>query len=152
MADVTDTSTPLCPNDCRDGLGEEPEVLFERPAVNVGKVQCDPPIKIGVSPCGNLPEAGDPGLHREPTPMPCVVSRNVVERMWPWPDQAHVAEQHVPELGELVDARLAEDPAQPAHPRVVRELEGGGATGHFVLLPEPVALGVRAGPHGPELG
>ena len=41
----------------------------------------------------------------------------------PGPDDAHLAAQHVPELRDLVDRQLAQEPADPGDSRVVADLE-----------------------------
>lgn len=42
----------------------------------------------------------------------------------PGADHAHLPAQHVDELGQLVEARLAQESPQPGHPGVVFQLEG----------------------------
>ena len=64
-------------------------------------------------------------------------------------DQAHVAAQHVEQLGQLVDGVAAQPPARLGDPRVVLHLEQAGlVAGLGVQLGEPL-LGVDD--HGAEL-
>src|SRR5437867_11806051 len=55
--------------------------------------------------------------------MPALVLLDLVGNGWPWSDQRHLASQHVPELRELVEARLPQHPADPRGARVVGDLE-----------------------------
>ena len=73
---------------------------------------------------GHLPEAGDPGLGVEHAPaVPGLVLLDLVRQRRARPDQRHVASEHVPELRQLVEARLAQEAAERRHARIVGELE-----------------------------
>ena len=58
--------------------------------------------------------------------MPLAIARHQVRKLchelgplWPRADQAHLAEQHVDQLGELVQAEAPNDLAQTRAPRVI---------------------------------
>src|SRR5256885_11877679 len=50
----------------------------------------------------HLPESGEAGEHRKTEITPEGVVTHFLHRERTWPDQAHVAAQHVPELGDLI--------------------------------------------------
>jgi len=56
-----------------------------------------------VGPAVDLPEPGHPGLDRQPPVHVVAVKRGLCGQRGPGPDQGHLAEQHVDELGDLVD-------------------------------------------------
>src|SRR6185436_19328725 len=87
----------------------------------------------------------------EPSVMPVGVAGDVVEWMRPWAHQAHVPQEHVPELRQLVDAPATQRLAELRDPRVVGQLERRTAL-DLVTGPERVALRVGAAAHRPELG
>src|SRR5713226_8496526 len=69
----------------------------------------------------DLGPAGDSRLHREPLHVVRDLSLEFVDELRPlgsWPDEAHVAEQHVEELGELVESRPTEGSPHAGHARV----------------------------------
>src|SRR6185295_2237677 len=84
----------------------------------------DPPLDRGVPPPAvDLGPAGDARLH--------LVAKHVSRHATPelfdearplrsGADQAHLAAQHVEELGQLVEAPAPEEPAQPGATRIVR--------------------------------
>ena len=73
---------------------------------------------------GDLPQAGDAGTHLEPA----VAAARRTAATSPasggrGPDEAHLAAQHVDELGQLVDGVPAQQAAGPGDARVVLHLE-----------------------------
>ena len=65
-----------------------------------------------------LGEAGDAGLDHQALPVLRDLLAQLLEEGGPdrpRPDDAHVAAQHVPELGQLVEMREAQDPADAGH-------------------------------------
>ena len=64
-----------------------------------------------------------PGLHRQPAAMPQVVAVDLARQRRAGPDEAHLAEQHVPHLGQLVEARGPQEAAGPREARIVGHLE-----------------------------
>ena len=67
----------------------------------------------------------------------------------PGADQAHVPAQHVPELRQLVDARLAQDAAEPGDAWIAVDLDEARIGG--ALRPQLASLRVRAVDHRAEL-
>src|SRR2546426_1010847 len=64
----------------------------------------------------------DPRLHQ----MPEMIKRNLLfvalhtlEPLRAWPDQAHVAFEHIPKLRQFVQAELAQQAAEASYPRIV---------------------------------
>ena len=55
--------------------------------------------------------------------MPALVLFDLVRDRWPRSDQRHLAAQNVPQLRQLVEAGLAEDPADGGDAGVVDDLE-----------------------------
>ncbi len=71
----------------------------------------------------DLHRAGDSRLDREPEHVRGLVAVDELDLLGARADEAHVAEQHVDELRQLVEARPAQQPADARHARVVVELE-----------------------------
>ena len=68
-----------------------------------------------------------PGFGLEhPPPVPAFVLLHLVRQRRPWPDERHVAAQHVPELRQLVEARVPQEWPIARDPRIVDELEDLG--------------------------
>ena len=88
----------------------------------------------------DLPEAGHPGLDREALePVRRVVLDLVGDRR-ARADERHVAAQHVPQLRQLVEARLAQEAPDARDARVVGHLEEVRARG---VSPAPLAPAIR---------
>ena len=68
----------------------------------------------------DLRPAGEPRSHGEPLPLPLVVLLDLVAQRRARPDQAHFAPEDVPELRQLVDGGLAQDPADARDAAVAR--------------------------------
>ena len=60
----------------------------------------------------HLGPAGEAGPHRVAAVLGRRVAADVRHRQGPGPDEAHLAPQHVPELGQLVEAEGSEEPAE----------------------------------------
>ena len=73
---------------------------------------------------GHLPQPGDARLGVEHAPaVPRLVLLDLVGERRPRSDERHLAAQDVPELRQLVEARLAQEPPDRRDPRVVGHLE-----------------------------
>lgn len=95
----------------------------------------------------NLPPAGQPGSNGVTRVLPRSVRRDDFGQFGPGADEAHIAANHVPELGQLVDASAAEELTWPGDPWIVWNLVAPAP----VLVSEPDKLrGGRRG-HGPQL-
>ena len=68
----------------------------------------------------DLHRPGQPRLDREPEQVLGPVAAHELDLLRPRADEAHVALQHVQELGQLVEARPAEEATEPRHARVAR--------------------------------
>src|SRR5687768_6046355 len=71
----------------------------------------------------HLPETGDAGLHRQPRLAPRHTDLILPERRRPRPNEAHLARQHVEELGEFVDVQRSKNTADTSDPRILVDLE-----------------------------
>src|SRR5690606_6129827 len=101
---------------------ENDQVQPERPLTDVRDVQPQAIVEVQLIPAGDLPEARDSGLHLEPCRVPQPIGIGA-EGRGAGPDQAHVSQQDVEYLWQLVQARLAQDPAHSRYARVVDDLE-----------------------------
>jgi len=73
----------------------------------------------------------------------------VLYRVGPWPNQAHVALQDVPKLGQFVETVLTKKPAKARDPRIIGDLKEWTAA---LIQPAQVFLpSVRPGNHCPKL-
>ena len=99
----------------------------EGPVVDVQQVQ--PPVRAEgrVVPGFGLPQAGYPWPHDGPPLMLLVELGGLLGHGESRSHQAHPAGQDIPELRELVDARLSQEAADPGHPWVIGRLEEGTA-------------------------
>ncbi len=127
------------------------DVEARRPGADVLQVLGHPAVEVGVAAGADLPQAGHAGLHGEPRVVPLLVAVEVVEGVGSRSDQAHVAPQDVPELGQLVEAGAAQEAAHGRHAGIVVQLERGAA-GDLVVGAQGGPLGVGVARHGAELG
>src|SRR5262245_54991927 len=54
----------------RDGSEKDRQIQPEAPFVDVLEVETHPVLEIDVAPASDLPQAGDPGLHRQTAAVP----------------------------------------------------------------------------------
>ena len=98
------------------------EVETERPVLDVVEVVLDALLDRRVAaPAVDLGPAGDPRLHLVPQHVLRVAVLELLDEvraLGPRPDQRHVAPQHVPELGQLVDVEAPEEAAERRAARV----------------------------------
>src|SRR5207248_10847864 len=99
--------------------GEDPQVEEGRAVLDVPDVELDPLRPGQHSAAVHLRPAGDAGLHVEPVPLPFVVLLDLVAQRRSWPDHAHLATDDVPELWQLVERELAQEPARARDTGVV---------------------------------
>ena len=135
--------------DYEDCPGEDAQVEPERPALDVVKVQLDPAVEVIVAPGGDLPQAGDPRLDRQPAPVPERVTGDFAGQWRPRADQTHLALQHVPQLRQLIQARPTQESAGPGEARIFGDLEAGSAD--FIARAQLGLTGRSVGDHRPEL-
>ena len=78
----------------------------------------------------------------------------LVENQGARADQAHLALEHIEQLGKLIERPLAERSADSRHARIVRDLEHAwvaAGLGVFVEMRNLTLAFVRIGGHGAEL-
>src|SRR5439155_9665327 len=73
---------------CGDRPDHDLEVEPDRPAIDVGEVELHPSIEVLLAPRLDLPQAGDPGLHRQPAAVPQVVARDLAGERRPRANEA----------------------------------------------------------------
>jgi hypothetical protein len=122
-------------NGCQ-GASQQLGVAPQRPAVDVGHVEGEPVLPRQHVSTLDLRTAGQAGAHLVAASLLRGVAIEIGRQQRPWADQAHVATQHVDQLGQLVEA----GGAQPA-------AEAGDAG----LVGAQVAVGVAVVAHGAQL-
>src|ERR1017187_7834547 len=132
-----------------EGAGEDFQVEPEGPVVDVLEVEFHPLVEADLVAAADLPDAGEAGLHGEAAAMPRIVVLHLGRDGRPGADEAHVADENIPELRELVDAGATEETAERSDARVVLHLEDGAA--HFVVSLEFRAQHFGIGDHRAEL-
>ena len=89
---------------------------------HVELVEPHPRLVAYVGSARDLPKSGDARLHRGVEPERLAVLDDLLVDDRSRPDDAHFAAEHVPHLRQLVEAELAEHPADAGDARVVAEL------------------------------
>ena len=107
----------------RDRLGDDRDVRPDRPVLDVGEVEPDEVVELEARAAGDLPEPGHARQHVVARAVPVLEHRVVAERKRPRADEAHLAPQHVHELGQLVDREPAQHAADAGDARIVPDLE-----------------------------
>jgi hypothetical protein len=85
----------------------------------------------------HLAGAGEPGSDVQKPTLVLRVVRDVAGHLCAWTDERHVTEEHVHQLGELIELRPAQMGADARHPRVALTADEG--------------TGWTVGAHGPQL-
>src|SRR3954452_24539699 len=96
-----------CTKDGRDRHHQNPKVKQEGRPLDILEVYRDHFFKCGRASPGHLPRPRDARLHSEPTQMIRPIVIDLVRDWGAGADQAHVSTERIPELWELVEARLA---------------------------------------------
>src|SRR3954447_10332312 len=119
-----------------EGQPHDFQVERDRPVLDVVQVVLDPLLERRVAaPAVDLRPAGDPRLHLVPQHVlrdPVLELLEEIRTLGPWPDDRHVAAEHVPELRQLVDVETPQPLAHGRAPRVVVACPHWSA---FVLRP-----------------
>ena len=132
------------------GFEHEDEVEGQGPVVDILHVHFHPVFEsYGVAVWGDLPNTGDAWFHGEASHLPAFVLCDFGWQGWAWADDAHVAEEDVEELRELVDASFAEEAAHAGDARVVGHLKYGAS--HLVLVHKFLFELLGVDDHGAEL-
>ena len=92
-------------------------------------------LKGGGAAAADLPEPGDAGAGLAVGQDAGAVAAQFARQQRARPHDAHVALEHVDQLGQFVNAGAADQLANGGHPRVVGELEVAGQVLHIVLAP-----------------
>ena len=106
------TVVPDLLGDRRERLEQDLELHPERHAAGVPDVEAHHVLEGRAVLSAHLPQAGQARRGVEPLAVPLVVFLRFIRQARPRPHQAHVAPQHVDQLGKLVQAGLSQDPPQ----------------------------------------
>jgi len=105
-----------------EGAGKDDDIQPDGPVTDVEFVQADAFFVGGVIATGDLPHAGDARFDLGVEFVAIVVAAYFVFNDGPGTDQAHFAFQHVPELGEFVEAVFAQISANASYSGVIFKL------------------------------
>ncbi len=128
---------------------EDDEVEEERAVLDVVEVQALVGVEGRVVAGLDLPQAGDAGPHLVPVVEVGGELVDLVAQRRAGPDEAHVALQDVDQLGQLVEARAAQDVADPRDPGITGDLEQ--RAGALVVGLHGGQAGLGVDDHGAEL-
>src|SRR2546430_8223365 len=112
------SSHPTPFEDGGDRLTENAHVKPQIPVLDVLNIQCDVAFKRRITTGRNLPQSGNSGDEIESPQMLEFVLADVINRVRARTDQAHVAEQHIPQLGKFVQAVAPQESSQLRDSRV----------------------------------
>ena len=138
-------------------LGADHQVAGQGPGPDVEEVEPDPLAGRQPVAATDLPQSGQAGLDLEHHRQVLAEHRRLVEQVGPGADHAHLADEDVEQLGQLVEAGPADERTDRGQPWVVSQLAepavllaGSGIVAE-VAGQEPVGVGVhRAELPGPE--
>src|SRR5262245_8058505 len=100
-----------------DGVDQDGEVEDEREMLHVIEVVAELFERVldrRAVAVADLCPPGDAGFDRMPHHVKRNLAGELLDEEWtlgPGPDEAHLAAEHVPELGQLVEARQPDEPA-----------------------------------------
>src|SRR5439155_17787533 len=98
-------------------------IVPEETCFRVTEIETDHLVERGAAPPRHLPKTGDPRLRiQNPPVMPGFVLLELVRNRGPRTNEGHFSAQYVPQLGQLVEARLTQNPADGRDARVCGEL------------------------------
>ncbi|MNB81945.1 hypothetical protein D3C75_287440 [compost metagenome] len=95
-----------------------------------------------------LPVSGAARCNKQPLLVVIRILRHLFNERRTGADQTHMAHQHVPELRQFIDARLADEFSDPGNAGVILDLEHRPA--HFVVCHQVSFELLSIGNHGPE--
>src|SRR5258708_25620093 len=111
-------------NDGRYGAKQNGRVEPERPAIDVFKIELHPLIEREVAAARNLPKASQAGLDAKSSFLPCQFhAGRITQRQGPWSHDAHVSQQHINQLRQLVDAGPPQPTTDRRHSWIVANFE-----------------------------
>src|SRR3954470_24122602 len=132
-----------------DRLTENAQVKPQIPVLDVLNIQFDVAFERWVSACRHLPQSGNSGNKVESAQMLEFVLTDVINRVRAGADQAHVAEQHVPQLRKLVQTIAPKESSQLGYSRVISDFEKCPVA--FVSAAQFILEGFSVGHHGAKL-
>src|SRR4030095_15965350 len=93
----------------------------KRPAVYIIEIESYPIAKIShLVTAANLPEAGQSRLHAQTAPLRTIFATfHFVDGQRARPDQAHVAQKHVQQLWQFVEAPAAQEATERGNTRII---------------------------------
>ena len=98
----------------------------------------------------HLPKTSDSGRDAEAPSLPILAEKLIVtDGHGARTDEAHLALEHVEELGQFVYACLSQELTNACDPRIILDLEC--RPGHFVQVRQLFLYSLRVGNHGSEL-
>src|SRR3954468_17202450 len=134
-----------------DGAQEELEIQPQRPVRDIEVVDPDHLLHRHAR-AEHLPGARHARREVQPAAIQSEDLSVLLANERTWADEAHLAPQHVEELRQLVERRLAEKPADPGHAWIAGELEHPGrALAHLAEREQVVLAFLRADGHRAEL-
>src|SRR6478735_6669984 len=129
--------------DRADGPAQDRQVLEHRPVVDVEEVEADRLVEAQLAAARDLPQPGHARPDAEAPRHGAVVERHLAGDLRSGADQAHVAAEHVEELGQLVDRVAAHPRAGTGDARVVLHLEEQRALAQLGLQVRDELVGVH---------
>ena len=128
---------------------KKPDIGPEGPVVDVIQIEANNLVEIvdGVA-AADLPKAGDPRLDADAAAVPVLVLFDFRRRRWAGADQAHLAPEHIPELGQFVETRLAQEMPDRDDAGIVLDLENGPL--HLILVHQLLLARLGVDIHGTE--
>src|SRR5690349_3085970 len=126
-----EVSAGTLPRDHRTRCREQDlHVVPERAIAHVSKVEAHHFVERRAAASLHLPQSGDARLGlKYPTAVPGLVLVHLVLEWRARADERHRSAQHVPELRQLVEARLPKETPDWGNPWVVGQLEDGSPIG-----------------------
>ena len=118
---------------------EDPQIAADREVLDVVALDGEALLEAQLAAAEDLHRAGEARLDGQPEQVLRAVEPDELGLLGPGADEAHVAAEDVQELGELVEARPAQQASEPGHPRIRVELEH-----RFVELLERHELGQQS--------
>src|SRR5204863_1809144 len=101
-----------------DGAGDDLEVERDAAVLDVPQVELDPLRPRQRRAAVDLRPAGDSGLDLKPAALALAVLLDLHLESRTWADDRHLAAQHVPEIGHLVERVAPQERSDPGDPVV----------------------------------
>src|ERR1019366_1816193 len=117
MSPLTD---PLAPEHFPNSHGQNANIKPETPVVDVPEIKRELLVPAEVITTVDLSPAGDTRFHIVPPGLLRSVALHILRQEWPWTNQTHLAFQHIPQLGQLIETKLPEKLAEPGQTSTIR--------------------------------